>query len=141
MKSIIKISSLIRKTRLAQKLSIDDIHNKTSLSIRHIENIENGHIVEKLSLHSALGYIKTYCRFLGLDIDHLLEEYKKESVESHLDFETLNHKVSTLPSKRLLKYAALFSCITYGVFYFYYFHNQLNGDKGINYLIEQKMEQ
>ena len=55
-------------------LSFKEIENNTSIRTSYLEAIEEGKINDYLSGIYALGFIKQYGNFLGLDVERIMQE-------------------------------------------------------------------
>ncbi len=72
------LGDLLRKKREEKKLSLADIEKGTNIRKLYIQAIEDGNY-DKLPGEVFLkGFIKTYAKFLGLDGQALVEQYKAE---------------------------------------------------------------
>lgn len=72
------LGDLLRETREQKNLSLDDVEKGTNIRKLYIKSIEEGNY-EKLPGEVFLkGFIKTYGKFLGLDSQKLIEQYKQE---------------------------------------------------------------
>lgn len=72
------LGDLLRDKREQLNLSLDDIEKGTNIRKLYIKSIEEGNY-DKLPGEVFLkGFIKTYGKFLGLDTQQLLEQYKNE---------------------------------------------------------------
>lgn len=72
------LGDLLRQTREQKNLSLDDAEKGTNIRKLYIKAIEDGNY-DKLPGEVFLkGFIKTYGKFLGLDGQKLIEQYKAE---------------------------------------------------------------
>lgn len=72
------LGDLLRQTREQKNLSLDDVEKGTNIRKLYIKAIEDGNY-DKLPGEVFLkGFIKTYGKFLGLDGQKLIEQYKAE---------------------------------------------------------------
>lgn len=72
------LGDLLRETREQKNLSLEDIEKGTNIRKLYIKAIEDGNY-DKLPGEVFLkGFIKTYGKFLGLDGQKLIEQYKAE---------------------------------------------------------------
>lgn len=72
------LGDLLRETREQKNLSLEDIEKGTNIRKLYIKAIEDGNY-DKLPGEVFLkGFIKTYGKFLGLDDQKLIEQYKAE---------------------------------------------------------------
>lgn len=72
------LGDLLRETRKQKNLSLEDVEKGTNIRKLYIKSIEDGNY-EKLPGEVFLkGFIKTYGKFLGLDSQQLINQYKSE---------------------------------------------------------------
>ena len=72
------LGDLLRETREQKNLSLEDVEQGTNIRKLYIKAIEDGNY-EKLPGEVFLkGFIKTYGKFLGLNSQELIEQYKNE---------------------------------------------------------------
>jgi cytoskeletal protein RodZ len=72
---IVKVGILLKARRKELRLSLKEVENSTSIRSGYLENIEEGRIAEFISSVYALGFIKQYALFLGIDTDRMMEEH------------------------------------------------------------------
>jgi cytoskeletal protein RodZ len=69
-----RVGDVFKLKRKELSLSLKEVENSTSIRSTYIEAIEEGQIHEYISGVYALGFIKQYAQFLGLDIDEMIRE-------------------------------------------------------------------
>lgn len=70
-----KMGDLFRLKREEMSLSLKEIENATSIRMLYLQAIEEGRIHQFLSSVYALGFIRQYSQFLGLEVEKLGKEY------------------------------------------------------------------
>lgn len=70
-----RVGVLFREKRQELKLSLKEVENSTSIRSNYLEAIEEGAIHEYISGVYALGFMKQYAQFLGIDMDQMTHEY------------------------------------------------------------------
>ena len=68
------LGSYLKTQRESQKLSIKEVENATSIRSTYLEHIEEGRTKELVSSFYALGFIKQYATFLGVDVESIMKE-------------------------------------------------------------------
>jgi cytoskeletal protein RodZ len=68
------IGALFKAKRKEMHLSFKEIENSTSIRTSYLEAIEEGKINDYLSGIYALGFLKQYGNFLGLDVERIMQE-------------------------------------------------------------------
>ncbi len=68
------LGTYLKTQREAQKLSIKEVENAISIRSTYLEHIEEGRTKELVSSFYALGFIKQYAAFLGIDIEAIMKE-------------------------------------------------------------------
>lgn len=69
-----RVGSMFKTKRKELNLSLKEVENSTSIRSLYLEAIEEGNIDQHISGVYALGFMKQYAQFLGIDIDHLIRE-------------------------------------------------------------------
>lgn len=78
-----KIGSMLREKRLEKGLTIEEISQKTRLTIKHIKALEEGDISYfKDDLSYLRFFLRAYCDALGIDFEPLREELQ-DSIEDY----------------------------------------------------------
>ncbi|HLB52999.1 MAG TPA: helix-turn-helix domain-containing protein [Chlamydiales bacterium] len=70
-----KMGSLFRAKREEMNLSLKEVENATSIRMVYLQAIEEGRALQLLSSVYALGFIRQYAQFLGLEVDRLNREF------------------------------------------------------------------
>ncbi len=98
------VGEILRRTRLHYKQTIPDIERALRIRASQIEAIESGDLSKLPGRVYAIGFVRSYSEFLGLDGDKMVELFKKQSVGKSLVPE-LNFPAAPsdtkLPSKKL----------------------------------------
>ncbi|MEN9343230.1 MAG: hypothetical protein RLZZ453_17 [Chlamydiota bacterium] len=69
-----QVGELLRSKRRELNLSLKEIENSTSIRSSYLEAIEEGQIQEYISGVYALGFMKQYAQFLGVDLDPMIQD-------------------------------------------------------------------
>jgi cytoskeletal protein RodZ len=70
-----EIGALFKARRKELHLSLKEIENATSIRSFYLEAIEDGEVSRCISSVYALGFIKQYGNFLGIDMEQMIAEY------------------------------------------------------------------
>jgi cytoskeletal protein RodZ len=70
-----EIGSLLKARRKEMQLSLKEVENATSIRSSYLEAIEEGNVSNYISSVYALGFIKQYGNFLGIDMHQLIEQH------------------------------------------------------------------
>lgn len=73
-KELRQIGELMRKKRQEMHLTLKEVENSTYIRSGYLEAIEKGTISQYISGVYALGFIKQYANFLGLDTEKMMAE-------------------------------------------------------------------
>jgi cytoskeleton protein RodZ len=77
------LKQLLKETREAQKLSIDDVAEKLRINKNYLRALENNE--ENLTCDVyTLGFLKSYATYLGLDSENLCKKFKEKAVPPHI---------------------------------------------------------
>lgn len=69
-----QVGELLKSKRKELSLSLKEIENSTSIRSTYLEAIEEGQIQEYISGVYALGFMKQYAQFLGVDLDAMIRD-------------------------------------------------------------------
>ena len=87
------VGELLRRTRLAKKLDLQDIAAYLCIRARFLDALENGNTKELPGDAYAQGFVRSYAAYLGLDANKTVAQYKQEmsgrAAESEEDSERL----------------------------------------------------
>ncbi|MES2344692.1 MAG: helix-turn-helix domain-containing protein [Chlamydiota bacterium] len=70
-----KVGVLLKAKRKELHLSLKEVENSTSIRASYLESIEEGRVSEFISSVYALGFMKQYAVFLGIDTDKMMEQH------------------------------------------------------------------
>ena len=69
-----KLGMIFKGKREEMHLSLKEVENATSIRMMYLEAIEEGSVDKFLSPVYAVGFLKQYATFLGLDGDTIIKE-------------------------------------------------------------------
>lgn len=69
-----RVGDIFREKRKELNLSLKEAENATSIRSAYLEAIEEGQIQEYISGVYALGFMKQYGQFLGLDVEEMIRD-------------------------------------------------------------------
>ena len=69
-----RLGEVLRAKRQEMQLSLKEIENSTSIRASYLEAIEDGQIQRYISGVYALGFLRQYATFLGLDIEGMIRQ-------------------------------------------------------------------
>ncbi len=69
-----RVGEIFKAKRKELNLSLKEVENSTSIRSTYLEAIEEGQINDYISSVYALGFMKQYAQFLGLDIDGMIRD-------------------------------------------------------------------
>jgi cytoskeletal protein RodZ len=79
--SVEPIGEKLKKIRQNKGLSLEDVHKKTKIHLSILKAIE-GESLTNLSPIYLKGFLKIYCKFLGIDPKECIPDYKEPSQSS-----------------------------------------------------------
>lgn len=68
------VGELFKAKRQELNVSLKEAENATSIRSSYLEAIEEGEIDQYISGVYALGFMKQYAQFLGVDIEHMIRQ-------------------------------------------------------------------
>jgi cytoskeleton protein RodZ len=99
------IGNLLRSKRKELKCSLKQIADELHIRRAYLDAIEKGEVKEIPSETYYIGYVRSYCRYLGEDENEILLQINqnKEPQEEKLTLKTERRKDDyLLPSRRIL---------------------------------------
>lgn len=69
-----KLGDVLKQKREAMNLSLKEVENATSIRAHHLDSIEQGKVDEFLSNVYAMGFIRQYAIFLGIDFEGIARD-------------------------------------------------------------------
>lgn len=97
------IGSKLKQVRLEKGFSLEDIHKKTKLHLDIIKAIEDDSLINVNPTY-VRGFLKIYCKALGVDAKDYISDYKEARQDSMLSPQSKSGKVTPalkLTSQRL----------------------------------------
>jgi cytoskeletal protein RodZ len=76
-KDLRSLGIIFKDKREEMHLSLKEVENATSIRMMYLQAIEEGKVENYLSAVYALGFIKQYASFLGLDAEKIIKENAK----------------------------------------------------------------
>lgn len=114
------IGAKLKKIRLGKGLTLEEVHKKTKIHLNILKAIEEGSVVD-LSPIYLKGFIKIYCKFLGVDFKDYFSDHKEEQakVKPVSFIQSASSKMGSLGSPRkfqLYAIIALAIVFLFGIF-------------------------
>lgn len=108
------VGSLLRQARLAQKGKLPEISENLRISHEHLKALEEDEVNGLPGLAYAVGFIRSYADYLGLDAEVLIAQYKSQTsgMSNGLDF-PITEEDYELPSFILVSGLVVVSTIAY----------------------------
>ena len=69
-----RVCNIFRAKRRDLNLSLKEAENSTSIRLGYLEAIEEGSIHQVIAAVYAIGFMKQYANFLGIDFDSIVRE-------------------------------------------------------------------
>lgn len=69
-----RVGALFKSKRKELNLTLKEVENSTSIRSSYLEAIEDGRIQQFISGVYALGFMKQYANFLGIDMETMIRE-------------------------------------------------------------------
>jgi cytoskeletal protein RodZ len=74
------IGAKLKKIRLEKGLTLEEVHKKTKIHLNILKAIEEGSVVNLNPIYLK-GFLKIYCKFLGVDFKDYLADNKNEQAK------------------------------------------------------------
>lgn len=76
------VGLILKETRTAKNLTLDDIEKVTKIRARFLEAIEADDYSKLPSVTYAKGFVKNYAEYLGLNTGHILAFFRRQTRET-----------------------------------------------------------
>ena len=76
------VGLILREKRLEKNLSLGDVEKDICVLKSYLTAIEEGRYKDLPAPTYALGFVRSYAQFLGLDVPALIKQFKKEALTS-----------------------------------------------------------
>lgn len=117
----LKVGDILRRTRLHYDMSIENVERVLNIKASQIEAIESGHLEQLPGRVYAIGFVRSYAEYLGLDGDKMVELFKHQADVHKAQPAELHFPAgasdSQVPGKLVL---ALSAILAIGAFIYWY---------------------
>ena len=79
-----QVGQMLRERRQAYGLDLDSVGEALRIKAVYLDALEQGRTQDLPGPTYAIGFVRTYAQYLGLDPERMLEHYKAESADVHL---------------------------------------------------------
>ena len=126
------IGEYLKEYRISKKLALQDVANDLNISLNILKAIENDDYEKTPGGVFTLGYIRSYAKYLDLDEEAVIKEYK---IQSKSLIEKVNIKIQK-PIENIdnlnfifnYKIVSTISIISLSVTFYYMFINNKNNN-------------
>ncbi|CEP68708.1 Domain of unknown function DUF4115 [Moorella glycerini] len=73
-----KVGEMLRAARQEKGISLREVEEATKIRLRYLEALEKGNYDQIPGRVYALGFVRNYARFLGLDVQAVVQQFKQE---------------------------------------------------------------
>ena len=95
-----RIGEALREARESKNLTLRDAENATKIRMKYLEDLENENFANLPGRAYAIGFLKTYAKYLQIEDQALVEEYKATNrTEEYLQ----NQRVKSSVTKTIVK--------------------------------------
>ena len=70
-----EIGEYLKQARLKNGVSLDEVSEDLNMSVVQLENMEEGNVRAFKDVFLLRGYVKDYAKYLGLNVNMVLEEF------------------------------------------------------------------
>lgn len=116
------VGEKLRRERLAMDLSIRDVAQQLRIQKSYLEALESGDFDNLPGLTYAIGYVRSYAQFVGLEQEPLIQSFKAEAKKlqepTQLSFPSPAPE-GKVPGGALLFVGVLLAAISYGGWYYF----------------------
>ena len=121
--SMRKVSEILRQKREEKELNLEAVSNETKIKKEFLEAIEDGQFQSLPSESYALGFVKNYAKYLGINTASIVPLFRREYKSRHVpivpEFRKYQHKFNKkffLNSRSFLFLTVIFIMLGYILF-------------------------
>ncbi len=113
------VGDILKKTRESRKISLSNISKDLKISEKILTNLENNNLEKDIDRVFIIGHLRSYCSFLNLNHDEMIELYKLQhypSEKKNIEIEKPKLEYKFLYSNKLISLSLML--LIFGSFYF-----------------------
>ena len=113
------VGDILKKTRESRKISLSNISKELKISEKILTNLENNNLQKDIDRVFIIGHLRSYCSFLNLNHDEMIELYKLQhypSEKKNIEIEKPKFEYKFLYSNKLISISLML--MIFGSFYF-----------------------
>ncbi|MFH0791573.1 MAG: RodZ domain-containing protein [Candidatus Omnitrophota bacterium] len=88
----------LKRMRLEKGLSLEDAHKGTKIHLNVLRSIEEGNLINLDPVYLK-GFLKIYCKFLGVNVPEFISDYKPLQQKTQPDPKIKEEKLKPSPEK------------------------------------------
>ena len=73
------VGQILKRNRKTKNFSLLDVSKELRISVEILENIENSNIEYHIDSVFIIGHLRSYCSFLDLNQNELVNQFKKKT--------------------------------------------------------------
>lgn len=77
-KQILSVGDMLREKREAKRLSLVDVSQALRIRLAFLKALEEGKIDQLPGIAYASGFLRAYAEFLGLDVEEIIQRFRRE---------------------------------------------------------------
>lgn len=132
------IGEFLKQVREKKGFSIADISEKLCIRKVYIKAIEDGNFKELPPVPYGLGFVRSYAKFLGLNVDRIVQVYKEEHASGDKEIQVFEMPSEiTYPTKKYIIGGVVAAFVVYLAFVLI----QNSADKQNEEIIETQIEE
>jgi cytoskeleton protein RodZ len=116
------VGEILRRTRVHYGQSLEDIERALRIKASQIDAIESGNVEQLPGRVYAIGFVRSYAEYLGLDGEKMVDLFKSQSagktVKPALDFPVAASESKTPPIWMMFLSLVISVCIVIGILSF-----------------------
>ena len=94
------VGDILKKTRENRKISLPNISKELKISEEILTNLENNHLQKDIDRVFIIGHLRSYCSFLNLNHNEMIELYKLQhypSEKKNIEIEKPSREYAIIP--------------------------------------------
>lgn len=93
--TLVELGAYLRQVREKAEISLYKVEDSTKISIRYLQAMEKGDFTALPGRTYAIGFLRAYSKYLGLDDDTLVEVYKEHFPDKEMALPVQSGPLST----------------------------------------------
>ncbi len=116
------VGEYIRKQRNLKKINLSKVSSDLKISTDLLKKIENDEIDKKIDIIFFLGHLRSYCKYLGLNTDEIINQFKlQHSFNKEIKLDQIPKPTSNYSFARVSQISSILTIFVIFTSFYYLF--------------------